>query len=175
VLPLVCIVVAVGVGSLWARVGGRPRLALASLLVWYAASSLSVYPNFLSYTSEYVADRQRGDRVLLDSSLDWGQGLIQLRAFMARHDIDRVFLSYFGSALPAGYGIDYEPLPSFFRPPPPRPAMDAGEARPNPQYVVISATNLHGIYLPGDPFVRFREVDPDFIVARSLLVYRIHD
>jgi 4-amino-4-deoxy-L-arabinose transferase-like glycosyltransferase len=172
VLPLVCMVIAIGVAGLWKRSARGLRVMLAALLVWYAASSLSVYPNFLSYTSEYVADRHRGDRVLLDSSLDWGQGLLQLRAFMARHDIDRVFLSYFGSALPAGYGIDYELLPSFFRPP---PQVHTGEAKPDPRYVVISATNLHGIYLPGDPFARFREIEPDFVVARSLFVYRIHD
>jgi len=105
--------------------------------------------------------------VLLDSSLDWGQGLLDLKSWMDSRGIDQVYLSYFGSAMPAGYGIDYQPLPSFF------PLLPVG---PQPDellpYAVISATNLYGIYMPGDPFARFREMEPDTVIARTLVVFR---
>ncbi len=114
VLPFVCLLVACGFAGAWKRGRPAPRLALAALLVAYVASSASWYPWFLAYTSEYVRGRDRGYTALDDSSLDWGQGLLELRDFMRRERVRRVRLSYFGSALPAAYGIDYEPLPSFF-------------------------------------------------------------
>jgi 4-amino-4-deoxy-L-arabinose transferase-like glycosyltransferase len=170
-LPFLCVLVAIGLAGAWRNAARWQRGSLAGVLAWYAASVLWVYPNFLAYTSEYVADSGRGDGALLDSSLDWGQGLIQLRELMQRESIERVYLSYFGSALPGGYGIDYEPMPSFFAIPPVR----APGSAPAPAYLALSATNLHGIYLPGDPFAHFREIEPDFIVARSLFLYRLHD
>lgn len=171
-VPFLCIVVAVGLARLCATSSRVVRGVVAALLVAYAASSLSFYPHFLAYTSEYAPGRDRGDEVLLDSSLDWGQGLLELRDFMRRERIDRVYLSYFGSALPAGYGIDYVPLPSFFSLPPARPAR-AGDREP--EWVVVSATTLHGLYLRGDPFARLRSRRPDRVLAHSLFVYRLRN
>ncbi|MBX6362741.1 MAG: glycosyltransferase family 39 protein [Gemmatimonadetes bacterium] len=171
-LPLLCILVAVGITRLWATSSRLVRGVVAALLVAYAASSLSFYPHFLAYTSEYAPGRDRGDEVLVDSSLDWGQGLLELRDFMRRERIDRVYLSYFGSALPAGYGIDYVPLPSFFVLPPAR-APRPGDREP--AWVVVSATTLHGLYLVGDPFARLRSRRPDRVLAHSLFVYRLRD
>ncbi|HET9985984.1 MAG TPA: phospholipid carrier-dependent glycosyltransferase [Longimicrobiales bacterium] len=171
-LPFLGILVAVGLARLWATSSRLVRGVVAALLVAYAASSLSFYPHFLAYTSEYAPGRDRGDEVLLDSSLDWGQGLLELRDFMRQEHIDRVYLSYFGSALPAGYGIDYVPLPSFFSLPPARPARPGDR---EPEWVVVSATTLHGLYLRGDPFARLRSRRPDRVLAHSLFVYRLRN
>ncbi|MGH7506279.1 MAG: glycosyltransferase family 39 protein, partial [Longimicrobiales bacterium] len=168
-LPLLCILIAAGTAALWRTAGRSLRSLTVALVVLFAASSLSYYPFFLSYMSEYGPGRDRGDLVLLDSSLDWGQGLLELRDFMRAEGIDRIALSYFGSADPAGYGIDYLPLPSFFQLAP-RP-----QSGPEPQWLAISATNLHGIYLGGDPFARFRNVQPDRVLAHTLFLYRLHD
>jgi hypothetical protein len=170
VLPLVCILVAAGVGLMWRATTRRVHTGIAAVVAWYALSSLSFYPHFLAYTSEYVPSRDQGHKVLVDSSLDWGQGLLALRAFMREQGIERVYLSYFGSANPAGYGIEYVPLTSFFDLPEPD-AVDDGA--PAPSYAVISATNLQGIYLPDDPFAPFRDVEPDWVVAHTLFVYRL--
>ena len=78
-------------------------------MAWVILAPLSYYPNFLSYISEYGPGRDRGSEILVDSSLDWGQGLLQLREYMREQGIERVYLSYFGSARPDGYGIDYVP------------------------------------------------------------------
>ncbi len=168
-LPLLAIVVAAGVTRLFAASAASPplRYGLAGLLLWYAGSTLSYYPDFLAYTSEYGHSRQRGDLLLLDSSLDWGQGLLELRDFMRARHIERVYLSYFGSAMPDGYGIRYVALPSFYPlPRGPRPVE-------LPEYAVISATNLHSVYLPGDPLKMFRTREPDAVIAHSMLVYRV--
>lgn len=168
VLPLICIVVSVGVVQVWRRSRPLVRGAIVGLVVWSAASSLSYYPWFLSYVSEYGPGRDQEHEVLLDSSVDWGQGLLALRDYMRAHEIDRVYLSYFGSSSPGGYGIDFEPLASFF-PLTPQESSAPDQAT----HAVISATNLHGVYLAGDPFARFRDVRPDTVLARSLMVYRL--
>lgn len=167
VLPLVCLIAAAGTAALW-RSAARPmRGLLVILVIWFSGSTLAFYPHFLAYTSEYGPGADRGHQVLLDSSLDWGQGLLDLRSWMDTKGIDQIYLSYFGSAVPAGYGIGYQPLPSFF------PLLPVG---PRPDtllpYAVISATNLYGIYMPGDPFARFREMEPDTVIARTLVVFR---
>ncbi len=170
VLPLGCILVAAGVGLTWRATTRRVHTGIAAVVAWYVLSSLSFYPHFLAYTSEYVPSRDQGHKALVDSSLDWGQGLLALRAFMREQGIERVYLSYFGSANPAGYGIEYVPLTSFFDLPEPDAVDDDA---PAPSYAVISATNLQGIYLPNDPFAPFRDVEPDWVVAHTLFVYRL--
>lgn len=169
VLPLVCIITAVGVARLWEQATRPARIALAATVVWAVVFPLSYYPHFLAFISEYGPGRDRNYEVLADSSLDWGQGLLELRDFMRDRNIPRVWLSYFGSGMPSGYGIDYVPLASFF----PLPPSGGPGGEDPPQYLVISATNLNGLYLPGDPFARFRSVRPDTVLAHTLMVYRL--
>ncbi len=170
-LPLVCILVAVGVSLAWQRLTRRPRLAIGAAFAWYIASTVSFYPHFLSYISEYAPARDHGWQVVVDSSMDWGQGLLELRRFMGEQGVDRVYLSYFGSAVPDAYGIEYVPLQSAFalQPKPPEPE------RPAPRWIAISATNLQGVYLSDDPFAQFRHVEPDAIVAKSILLFRVNE
>jgi hypothetical protein len=170
VLPLAGIIAAAGVGLLWQDASRLLRGALVALAIWCAGSALAFYPHFLAYTSEYGAGADKGHMVFADSSLDWGQGLLDLRDWMETQKIDRIYLSYFGSGVPAGYGIRYVPLPSFW----PLPQYGPPPQTP-PRYTVIAATNLNGVYMAGDPFARFRTMEPDTVIARTLLVYRIDE
>lgn len=169
-LPLIAIITAVAAAKIWESNWRRLRLVVAAATVWLIVFPLTYYPNFLTFVSEYGPDRDRNYEVFSDSSLDWGQGLLLLRDFMREHNIDRVYLSYFGSAWPDGYGIEYVPLYSFFQLPTP-------EAKPNqepPRYAVISATNLVGTYFAGaDPFKNFRNHLPAYVLGHSLYVYEV--
>jgi 4-amino-4-deoxy-L-arabinose transferase-like glycosyltransferase len=168
ILPMIAVLIAPAVVHIWSTNWHRLRPVVAVALVWLVVHPLTYYPNFLAYVSEYGPGRDRNYEALADSSLDWGQGLLQLRDYMREHRIDRVYLSYFGSAAPAGYGIDYEPLISFFPlPAPPKPG-------PQPRYVAISATNLTGAYFGDrDPFRQFREQEPEAVIAHTIYLYRI--
>lgn len=169
VLPGICVIAAVGVWSGWRAWGRRLRLVIGGAFAAYVVSSVAAYPNYLGYLSEYVNDRSHAYDVLVDSSYDWGQGLLALRDFMREHDVDRVFLSYFGSALPEGYGIRYVTLPSFF--PLPRHRLQPGE--PLPRFAAISSTNLAGNYLPGDPLARFREIPPTAVLLGNIYIFEL--
>ncbi len=169
-LPLLCILIAAGVARLWALATRATRAALVGLALWSVVSTLSIYPWFLSYTSEYGPGRDHGDELLLDSSLDWGQGLLALRSWMRTEHVPRVYLAYFGSAVPMAYGIDYVPLLSYL------PLQQPGRrGAAEPRYVVVSATLLHPVYYAADPFARFRQVQPYRVLAHDLYVYRLHE
>ena len=170
VLPLLCMVTAVGVVRVWRAVSRPlPRFVLAGLVAWYVAAPLAVYPWFLSYVSEYGPGSDASYEVLGDSSIDWGQGLLALRDFMRTEHIPSVYLSYFGSGQPEGYGIAYVPLGSFF------PLRPLPMPVPRPKWVVVSATNLQSAYFRADPFAHFRSSRPDRVLGGSLYLYRLHD
>jgi len=163
-LPPFLLLVAAGLVRFWTLVGTRQRMAVALLLLLYAGSTLSAAPHWLGYRSEWIRMRPAGREAVIDSSVDWGQGLVELRSYMREEGLDRVRLGYFGSALPEAYGIVYDPLPSFL----PLGPSDGGA----PGATVISVTNLHGLYFEGaDPFASYRDRSPDRVLAGSLYVY----
>lgn len=163
-LPLVCIVVAQGVAPVWQRGRFALRAALAVVLASFVLSSARHYPYFISYLSEYAQGRALHE-TLVDSSTDWGQGLVALRSFMQQRGVHEVALGYFGSALPAGYGIRYVPMPSYYE----LAAPDAPVGRP--RYLVVSATLLAGGYVKGDPYAALRKAKPVAVLADTLYVF----
>jgi len=91
-----------------AWLGAVPRwtgaLVLA-LAAWFAAESLWIRPRYLAYFNETVGPANAW-RHLVDSSLDWGQDLPTLKAWLDRNPPkEPVFISYFGSGDPEYYGI----------------------------------------------------------------------
>jgi hypothetical protein len=87
-------------------VQGAVAAALLSVVVQTAAAA----PWFLSSFSVLAGDPRAHDRLLNDSNVDWGQGLIALREELDRRGIGRVHLVYQGTTDPAVYGIDYVPF-----------------------------------------------------------------
>lgn len=84
----------------------RAALALAGLL---AIETLACAPWFLSFYNWPSGGPGGGDRLVNDSNVDWGQGLIALHETMRHYGIQRVHLAYLGTTDPALYGIDYVP------------------------------------------------------------------
>ncbi len=110
----------------WIRERGRVLLSAgAVLLAVYPLSVLLATPDTISYFNLLGAGR--GEEILLDSNLDWGQGLKRVRAYMDREGIDEIGLAYFGHVDPAIYGIRWH------FPDPNRPGL-----------VAVSANFLHG-------------------------------
>ena len=85
----------------------RSRLALLLVLAIAIESALALpYP--LSFFHALAGGPGGGDRIVNDSNVDWGQGLIALRRDLERLGIRKVHLAYHGTVDPALYGIDYE-------------------------------------------------------------------
>jgi hypothetical protein len=114
--------------------GERVRVAVTVLLLAYPFSVLLATPNTIDYFN--LLTPGHGDAFLLDSNLDWGQGLKRLAAWQRRERVGRIGLAYFGHVDPALYGIDWEP---------PRPGG-------GPEWTAVSANFLHGL-----PYATYRD------------------
>lgn len=175
VYPFAFVLAGRAAARLWQAPGlrrGVRRAAVGALLAWYAAANAAAYPHYLGFFNELAGGSAGGWRKLVDSNLDWGQGLVGLRRWMTAHGVERVTLSYFGTADPGSYGITGPRLPGF-RPPPPHKTVwrvRRGEV------VAVSATHLQGVYLDDalDPLLaRLREREPLAVVGGSIFVYRV--
>jgi hypothetical protein len=174
--PFLFVLAGSAAAVLWKR---KLKAALGLVLsAWLLVGTVAVAPNYLTYFNELGGGPRGGLSIVVDSNLDWGQGLPALKRWMDDARVSRIYLSYFGSAWPEAYGIDYVALPSFF--PLQRPAashIDLAQA----QYIAISATNLQHVYLDGSApkelsqfFDHLRTArEPEAIVGNSIYVYRL--
>lgn len=120
------------------------RTVVAALLVWMVRDSLAVRPNYLAYFGAQAGGPTKGYTHLVDSSLDWGMNLPQLKHWLDEHNPGGkvpVFLAYFGTDNPEHYGIKAEPLPGFFD-----WRKRKGLVALRPGYYAISASLLQGVY-----------------------------
>lgn len=105
-------------------------VAIAAVML-QAADTFRYAPDYISYFNAYVPPSQ-SYKLLTDSNLDWGQGLLALEKYERAHPEQPVSLAYFGSIDPRVYGIRAQPL---------------GEDQRVSGTVVISASNLSGQFL----------------------------
>jgi hypothetical protein len=155
----------------WALERGAPRWrpwVLGALLAWYAAGTLRVHPHYLAYFNELAGGPRNGYKRLVDSSLDWGQDLPGLKAWLDRHPAANLKLSYFGMADPEYYGIHGQRLPGF-----PPPSQVTTEINPG-DLVAVSATNLQSLRMEQGRRLmrRLRDTEPVDQVGYSILIYR---
>lgn len=129
------------------------------------------HPHYLAYFNLLAGDYQSRVSWLADSNLDWGQDLPAVAAYQRDAGLDSIYLSYFGQADPAYYGIRSEAIPGW---PPPYPAPTFNPLRPEPGVYVIGASNLAGIQsLDYDALGFFRAREPDALIGQSMGVYEI--
>lgn len=118
-----------------------PLLLLA--LVWHGVSSWRVRPHYLTYFNAMAGGPSGGHRFFVDSSLDWGQGLPDLKAWLDQNaGNEKIFLSYFGSDRPLRLGIAAQRVGDAYFDFDPRPALPVL----NEGIYCISATMLHRVY-----------------------------
>jgi dolichyl-phosphate-mannose--protein O-mannosyl transferase len=148
--------------AVWEWVGHkRSVLALLILLAALnAADALRYAPGYLSYFTPFVRPAE-SFRLLTDSNLDWGQGLLALKDYQRDHPGERISLSYFGSVDPQLYGIQSD--------------VFNGHKRVFGT-VIVSATNLSGQYLAEPERYRWLlEQKPIKILDHALYVFQVPD
>ncbi len=118
--------------------------ATLALGVAHAATTVTAYPNYLAYFSPVVGGPAQGYEHLVDSSLDWGQDLPDLRRWLDanRRPGEPVFLSYFGTSEPDYYGITATRMPMIHHFRRVRPWY-----WPAPGIYALSATMLQHVYM----------------------------
>jgi len=172
VYPLLCVWAGLAAARLWETGRHGLRGALTIVFGWLMAGTLAASPWHLSYFNELAGGAGGGHRYLLDSNLDWGQGLKELGAFARERGAEHIYLSYFGCGDPHAYGLKYAPvlmtacakLPGDGLPPP-------AQAR---QLLAVSVTNRLGVYYT--PRILFGWLDGrphDKIAGNSIWVYDV--
>ena len=78
----------------------RSLTLLVAIVALQAVDTLRYAPDYLSYFVPGVSPRQSW-RLLTDSNLDWGQGLLALRQYERQHPDEPIALAYL---YPVGHG-----------------------------------------------------------------------
>ena len=135
-------------GVTGSRIGARQRrglliAALLLLLCWHGIESWKVRPHYLTYFNQLTGGPTGGHRYFVDSSLDWGQGLPDLKTWLVENQHDEpLFLSYFGSDNPQRFDLQATRIGDLYFDYSPRqllPPLTGG-------VYCISATMLHRVY-----------------------------
>jgi len=168
VMPFLLMLAGLGVSALWSR--PRSGLALLLLGVWAVVSVGRVGPHQLAYFNELVGGPDQGYRILADSSLDWGQDLKGLARVLREMGNPTVFLSYFGTADPAAYGMRY--IPVLCSPHVDRPGNAPGPKARERVLLAVSATNLQGVYFTDHDLLGWLKTrQPLKVVGYSIFLY----
>jgi hypothetical protein len=171
ILPFVHIFIAFSLRSKEYGVGNTHHVShftFYALLLWLAAGTALVYPYPLTFFNELAGGPDGGYRWLVDSNLDWGQNLWELRDWMRAEGVERVYYSHFSPARPEVYGVTADWLL-----PDPR-AVPFAPFDPVPGVYAIGATTLQGVYTPDvNTFAFFRARQPDAVLGHALFVYHV--
>ena len=144
------------------------RFTLYALLAWLLIGTLLTPPHYLAYFNLLAGGPAGGYRCLVDSNLDWGQNLYQLRDWMQENGVERVYYAHFSPARPEVYGIAAD-----FLPPDPR-AVPFVPFQPAPGVYAIGATVLQGVYAPDvNTYAWFRSREPLARLGHALFVYEV--
>ncbi len=142
---------------------GRILNALIILLcIWYLVGTASICPHYLAYFNELVGGPDNGYKYLADSNLDWGQDLKGLKGYTVERKIKGIKLSYFGTAEPDYYSLDY------------RPVSESEAHKCSPGIYVVSVNNLLNIFSRDkDRFSWLKKYKPKDKIGYSIFVYEI--
>ncbi|MHB2025356.1 MAG: glycosyltransferase family 39 protein [Elusimicrobiota bacterium] len=170
IYPFMLVAAGCAAARLWGRNFSGRALA-CGLSLWLIAGVARVYPYYLAYFNEFSGGASNGYRCLADSNLDWGQDMQTLGRYLAARGNPLIFLSYFGTADPAYYGVRY--IPVGFVSNVERPGSGAWSSDDSgPVLFAISATNLDAVYYRDKSvFSWLKRRRPIFRAGYSIFVY----
>jgi hypothetical protein len=151
------------------RVMSRISHLITSIaLVWLIIGTIRVAPHYLAFFNELADGPEEGYTHLVDSNLDWGQNLWDLKAWMEENSAEHVYYAHYSPARPEAYNINAD-----FLPPDPR-AGAFSPWRPEPGLYAIGATVLQGPYAPDlNTYAWFRAHEPTARLGHALFVYEV--
>jgi len=116
VLPIYPFLILAAAAGAWEPLRRRKAWAIvvAGLVILHAASSLHSLPDYLAYSNELFGGTSNTYRNLSDSNADWGQGLLEAKQYLARHNIKDCWFAYIGTADAAYYNLPCKMLPNPF-------------------------------------------------------------
>ncbi len=146
------------------------KMLTVACLAATAVESLAIFPHSLSFFNRIAGGPLGGPRHLLNSNIDWGQDLLELKRYLLRHPPPSpIRLSYHGFIDPALAGISYDPIQPL--------DIDGRTATLLPGVYAISVNQLFG-HIPGSAsheyYRRFLKLKPRSIIGYSIYIYEIN-
>ncbi|MFO0571076.1 MAG: glycosyltransferase family 39 protein [Polyangiaceae bacterium] len=153
-----------------ARVWGFAFVAALHVL-----AAIRISPHHLAFASDLAGGPSRLRRYLADSNLDWGQDIGTLgRWLREREPPRRLYLSYFGTAEPRAYGVEYLLAPTSC--PHPAPWQRPAERASGRELLAVSVMNLQGVFFgSAAPYAWLEARTPVAVLGHSIHVYDITD
>lgn len=153
----------------WKQV--KTKVAVAALSFLLIAEVASVSPHYLAFFNRVCGGPEKGINYLSDSNIDWGQELKNLASYLKREGNPELLLSYFGTAVPQYYGIQYQALPTAgFLP----PSDHLNSQKPLKEFLAVSLTNLQATYFrKRDLYGWLANKKPVAKIGYSIYVYDI--
>jgi len=175
--PFVYILVSGQIKKLFEKIHHQKPLVIGywvlviGLLLWYAISSLSSFPYYLTHFNELVGGDKNGHVYVTDSNLDWGQDLKRLTKWVEDNKIQKIYLDYFGGGIPSYYLGDK--VEGWWG------SRDPKEAKG--KWIAVSATfkqqgqalSTKGWSQPTDFYFWLNEYTPVTVIGNSIFVYYI--
>jgi Dolichyl-phosphate-mannose-protein mannosyltransferase len=157
------------VNRAWRRAA---RIAVGGCAAATVLSAIWIHPHYLAYFNWASGGPSNGSAHLIDSNLDWGQDLVNLRSWLRAHAPDEpVGLAYFGQINPRIFAARGDPISWYLAPARPGTVMD-----PPPPNRRVIATDLPPSHRPGAPGERLR---PGLYAVSASLVrglpWRVYD
>jgi 4-amino-4-deoxy-L-arabinose transferase-like glycosyltransferase len=138
------------------------KLTLAALALALVVESVAIWPHYLAFFNRFAGGPDKGPEYLVDSNLDWGQDLLNLKKYLAAHQIKNLCICYFGHASMQYYKMDYLYLPG---------TKEMEERSKMDCVAAVSATQLEGPYVGRETFRWLRERTPMAKVGYSIYLY----
>jgi hypothetical protein len=175
--PFVYVLVSGQMKRLFEKIKNKKSLVIVSwslgivLIIWYAFSSLSSFPYYLTHFNELVGGAKNGYIYVTDSNLDWGQDLKRLAKWVDENGIQKIKVDYFGGATVSYYLKEkYEEWHAEYDP-----------AKAKGSWLAISATFLQqnratptkGFPFQTNKYLWLEAYKPVTVIGNSIFVYYI--
>lgn len=99
------------------KISAKLKIFILLSTAWFAIETLNISPHYLAYFNQLAGGPQNGYKKLVDSSLDWGQDLKELKKICEQKfpEEKKFYISYFGTSSINSYGLqNFISLPGYF-------------------------------------------------------------
>ncbi len=100
----------VSIGRIWCVKKHWKKYLIVILSIWYILSAVLIFPHHISYFNELAGGPNKGHKYLIDSNIDYGQDLKNLKEYIDKNNIKNINLAYWGTDSPDYRKIDYKEL-----------------------------------------------------------------
>ena len=133
--------------------------------VLLVALGLQVYevgrtaPYYTAFFNRPSGGAENGHKILLDSNLDWGQDAKRLGRWVRERQLEKICVSYFGTASLDYYGIAQIPI------------AHARQGEGLDCWAAVCANDLYDLYLPAGTHAWTRKLTPAGTIGHSIFLY----